>query len=94
MLKAEEYQDHIIYHYGSYEAAFLKRMRREATAKRANRQSAWPIRERPRLDLWDCLLPDLFQWPERHRLDARIQLDGEERFRTPKSGMETPLGAW
>jgi predicted RecB family nuclease len=34
VLKAEEYQEHIIYHYGSYEAVFLKRMRREATAKR------------------------------------------------------------
>ena len=34
MLKAEEYQDHTIYHYGSYEAAFLKRMRRESTAKK------------------------------------------------------------
>jgi len=31
---AEEYQDHMIYHYGSYEATFLKRMRREATAKK------------------------------------------------------------
>jgi predicted RecB family nuclease len=34
MLKVEEYPEHIIYHYGSYEAVFLKRMRREATAKR------------------------------------------------------------
>ena len=34
MATAEEYQDHTIYHYGSYEATFLKRMRREATAKK------------------------------------------------------------
>ena len=36
MLKAEEYQDHIIYHYGSYEATFLKRKRLEATSQEAN----------------------------------------------------------
>ena len=34
ILKAEEFQEHIIYHYGSYEATFLKRKRREATTKK------------------------------------------------------------
>ena len=34
MMTAERYQDHTIYHYGSYEAAFLKRMGREATTKK------------------------------------------------------------
>src|SRR5271157_4356599 len=34
MAIAEEYKDHTIYHYGSYEATFLKRMRRETTAKK------------------------------------------------------------
>ena len=34
MLKAEEFQDHIIYHYGSYEATFLKRKRLEASTKK------------------------------------------------------------
>jgi len=34
MLKAEEFQDHMIYHYGSYEAAFLKRKRLQAPSKK------------------------------------------------------------
>ncbi len=35
MAIAEEYKDQTIYHYGSYEATFLKRMRRKTTAKKS-----------------------------------------------------------
>ena len=85
--------DFLVFCYGSYERAFITRMRKVAKAEEAGRQNPECVSQCPYASVLPGVLSNVLEWTQRHRSLCRLDVDGPRGLRAAEYRVENPVGS-